>query len=162
MRLTAKIIPVLVLLVLISSFTLPQKNAVKATSFNLISTKILNDSTDTDSSFVTYIPFKENAHASYYHEKFNGRKTASGELFDNNLYTAAHKTLKFGTRIRVTNTVNDSSVIVTVNDRGPFVKDRELDLSRKAFMEIAKFKQRGYLIVNIEILEDPIWPVLRF
>jgi len=70
------------------------------------------------------------------------------------LYTAAHKTLKFGTKIRVTNTVNDSSVIVTVNDRGPFVKGREIDLSKKAFMEIAKNKLRGHLIVNIEILEE--------
>ncbi|MCB0445962.1 MAG: septal ring lytic transglycosylase RlpA family lipoprotein, partial [Gelidibacter sp.] len=47
------------------------------------------------------------------------------------------------------------SVIVTINDRGPFVKGREIDLSKKAFMEIAKFKQRGYLIVTIEIVEEP-------
>ena len=156
MRLITKIIGVLALLVLVSSFSTSSKFATKASSFDFNSAKILKDSTDTDSVLVTYIPFKEKAHASYYHNKFNGRKTASGDIFDNNLYTAAHKTLKFGTKIKVTNTVNDSSVVVTVNDRGPFVKGRELDLSERAFMEIAKFKQRGYLIVNIEILEDSL------
>ena len=128
------------------------KKTKRQKKYDIIETK--TDTTSVDSSLVAYKLYKENAHASYYHDKFNGRKTASGEKFDNNLYTAAHKTLKFGTKIRVTNTVNDSSVIVTVNDRGPFVKGRELDLSKKAFMEIAKFKQRGHLIVNIEIIED--------
>lgn len=156
MRLTTKIIGVFALLVLTSSFRATEKYAVKHAPFDFKGNRILIDSTDTDSAFVACIPFKEKAHASYYHEKFNGRKTASGEIFNNDLYTAAHKTLKFGTKIRVTNTVNDSSVIVTVNDRGPFVKGRELDLSKKAFMEIAKFKLRGYLIVNIEILEDSL------
>ncbi|HEX9602039.1 MAG TPA: septal ring lytic transglycosylase RlpA family protein, partial [Mariniflexile sp.] len=107
-------------------------------------------------SLISYKPYKESVHASYYHDKFNGRKTASGEKFNNNLYTAAHKTLKFGTKVKVTNIVNDSSVIVTINDRGPFVKGREIDLSKKAFMEIAKYKHRGFLIVNIEILEAPL------
>ncbi len=156
MRLTTKIIGVLALLVLTSSFRATEKYAVKHAPFDFKGNRILIDSTETDSALVAYIPFKESAHASYYHEKFNGRKTANGEIFDNNLYTAAHKTLKFGTKIRVTNTANDSSVIVTVNDRGPFVKGRELDLSKKAFMEIAKFKLRGYLIVNIDILEDSL------
>ncbi|WP_283635506.1 septal ring lytic transglycosylase RlpA family protein [Aquaticitalea lipolytica] len=146
MKLLIKTIVLLGFLILISSFKSRQKK------YDIIETK--TDTTSVDSSLVAYKLYKENAHASYYHDKFNGRKTASGEKFDNNLYTAAHKTLKFGTKIRVTNTVNDSSVIVTVNDRGPFVKGRELDLSKKAFMEIAKFKQRGHLIVNIEIIED--------
>ena len=135
---------------MLSSFKSPRIITVRK---DLNPLKIV-DTTKVDSLLIYFSPYKENAHASYYHDKFNDRKTASGELFDNNLYTAAHRTLKFGTKIRVTNTVNDSSVIVTVNDRGPFVKGRELDLSKKAFMQIAKFKQRGYLIVNIEILEE--------
>ncbi len=97
--------------------------------------------------------YKQNAHASYYSDKLNGRKTASGQVFNNSKYTAAHKTLKFGTKVKVTNVVNDKSVIVTINDRGPFIKGREIDLTKKAFMEIAKNKQRGVLIVDIEILE---------
>ena len=147
MKLALKTIALLGLLLFISSF----KSTVKTFDSSLSKA----DTTLVDSSLVIYKLYKENAHASYYHDKFNGRKTASGEIFDNNLYTAAHKTLKFGTKIRVTNTVNDSSVIVTINDRGPFVKGREIDLSKKAFMEIAKFKQRGYLIVTIEIVEEP-------
>ncbi len=147
MKLALKTIALLGLLLFISSF----KSTVKIIDSSLSKA----DTTSVDSSLVIYKLYKENAHASYYHDKFNGRKTASGEIFDNNLYTAAHKTLKFGTKIRVTNTVNDSSVIVTINDRGPFVKGREIDLSKKAFMEIAKFKQRGYLIVTIEIVEEP-------
>lgn len=97
--------------------------------------------------------YKKNVHASYYSDKLNGRKTASGQVFNNFKYTAAHKTLKFGTKVKVTNIVNDKSVIVTINDRGPFTKGREIDLTKKAFMEIAKNKQRGGLIVNLELVK---------
>lgn len=90
--------------------------------------------------------------ASYYHDKFNGRKTASGERFSNSEYTAAHRELAFGTKVRVTNLANDRSVIVKINDRGPFSKGREIDLSKKAFMEIADNKNHGELTVKIEIL----------
>lgn len=147
----------LCLLIFISSFsnTAPKTKTNKTSHFNIIQIdSVLTDTVAIDSSFTSYLPYKENVHASYYHDKFNGRKTASGEKFDNNLYTAAHKTLKFGTKIRVTNTVNNESVIVTVNDRGPFVKNREIDLSKKAFMEITKHKQTGSLIVHIEVIEE--------
>jgi rare lipoprotein A len=97
-------------------------------------------------------PFKENAHASYYSNKFNGRKTASGEIFDNKKYTAAHKTLKFGTKLKVTNVANSEWAIVVVNDRGPSTKGREIDLSKSAFMEIADNKNLGKLTVTIEII----------
>ncbi len=74
--------------------------------------------------------------ASYYGPKFHGRKTASGETFDMYQYTAAHRALPFGTRIRVTNQNNGKTVVVRVNDRGPFVKNRILDLSYAAAKEI--------------------------
>jgi rare lipoprotein A len=155
MRLTAQIIAFLGLLIFLSSFKSSKNHYANYNPFNLTQIdSVLTDSIIKDSSLVTYLPFKENAHASYYHDKFTGRKTASGEIFDNSLYTAAHKTLKFGTKVKITNTLNDSSVVVTINDRGPFVKGREIDLSKKAFMEIAKFKQRGHLIVNIEVIEE--------
>lgn len=70
--------------------------------------------------------------ASYYGEPFHGRPTASGEIFDMNAYTAAHKTLPFGTMLEITNLENGKKVIVRVNDRGPFVGNREIDLSRAA------------------------------
>ena len=144
---------VLVLLV-IYGFTISKKTDTITSKYNLESPLIFKDTTETDSISITYTPYKENVHASYYHDKFNGRRTASGEKFDNNNFTAAHKFLKFGTKLKITNTVNDSSVVVTVNDRGPFVKGREIDLSKKAFMQIAKNKLKGHLLVNIEILEE--------
>jgi rare lipoprotein A len=97
--------------------------------------------------------FKSNVSASYYHDKFNGKKTASGVRFDNNKYTAAHKKLPFGTKVKVTNIASGKSVILVVTDRGPFTKSREIDLSKRAFMEIAKNKGIGVMKVNIEIVK---------
>lgn len=96
---------------------------------------------------------KKKAVASYYHDKFNGRKTASGERFSNNKLTAAHRTLAFGTRVRVTNLKNGKSVDLTINDRGPFKKSREIDISKKAFMQITHDKNAGLLDVSVEILK---------
>ena len=74
--------------------------------------------------------------ASYYGRAFAGRPTASGERFDPAKLTAAHKTLPFGSKVKVTNTSNGKSVVVRINDRGPFVKGRHIDLSRSAAEEI--------------------------
>lgn len=96
----------------------------------------------------------EETKASYYHDKFNGRKTASGEIFSNKKYTAAHKTLPFGTKVRVTNLTNDEEVIVEINDRGPFAKGRQLDLSKKAFMDLTHNRNHGTLNVKVEVLPE--------
>jgi rare lipoprotein A len=96
---------------------------------------------------------KKNAHASYYHNKFNGRRTASGKRFDNNGYTAAHKKLPFGSMVKVTNEATGKFVIVEITDRGPFSKAREIDLSRRAFMDIASNKNSGMVIVTLEVIE---------
>jgi rare lipoprotein A len=74
--------------------------------------------------------------ATYYGKEFAGRRTASGERFNPSAMTAAHRTLRFGTRVRVTNTRNGRSVVVRINDRGPFVKDRSIDLSSGAVRAI--------------------------
>ena len=97
---------------------------------------------------------KANGVASYYHNKFNGRKTASGEVFSNNKLTAAHRTYLFGTSLRVTNPINGKSVEVKVNDRGPFTKGKDLDLSRKAFMQITDNPNKGNLQVLIEVIRE--------
>lgn len=97
---------------------------------------------------------EENAQTSYYHDKFVGRKTASGEVYDNKDYTAAHRTLPFGSKLRVTNNANEESVIVTVNDRGPFTRGRKLDLSKQAFLDITHNRNSGTLSVKIEVLPD--------
>ncbi|RDI56926.1 septal ring lytic transglycosylase RlpA family protein [Flavobacterium glaciei] len=98
--------------------------------------------------------YKKEAHASYYADKFNGRKTASGRKFDNNKYTAAHKKLPFGTKVKVTNEKNGKSVIVEITDRGPFVKSREIDLSKRAYMDITSNKGSGGMLVTIELLTN--------
>lgn len=95
--------------------------------------------------------YDKKAVATYYHDKFNGKKTASGETFSNSKYTAAHRKLPFGTKLKVTNKANGKSVIVTVNDRGPFSGGFDLDLTRKAFMEITDKKTHGNLTVTLEI-----------
>jgi rare lipoprotein A len=99
-----------------------------------------------------FVLFKKNAHASYYHDKFNGKKTASGKRFDNSKLTAAHRKFPFGTKLRITNEANGESVIVEVIDRGPFARGREIDLSKKAFMDITSNKRGGAVIVKIEEL----------
>jgi rare lipoprotein A len=74
----------------------------------------------------------ETGKGSYYADKFEGRSTASGEKFDQGKMTAAHRTLPFGTKVKVTNVANGRSVTVTVNDRGPFAAGRIIDVSKKA------------------------------
>lgn len=91
--------------------------------------------------------------ASWYGKKFHGKRTASGERYDNGAYTAAHRSLPFGTIVRVTNTANGKQVDVKINDRGPFVKGRVIDLSQKAFEQIGSIK-KGVAPVKIEIIDD--------
>ncbi|MFN4254089.1 MAG: septal ring lytic transglycosylase RlpA family protein [Saprospiraceae bacterium] len=95
--------------------------------------------------------------ATYYGDKLHGRKTASGELYDKNQLTCAHRTLKFGTKVRVTRMDNGKSIIVRVNDRGPFVKGYIVDLSRKAATEIDMIKE-GIVKVKIEVVTDEAAP----
>lgn len=83
----------------------------------------------------------ETGKASFYANKFNGRKTASGERFRNSALTAAHKTLPFGTTVKVTNVKNGKSVKVRINDRGPFVAGRIVDLSSRAARTIDMHKE---------------------
>jgi rare lipoprotein A len=101
-----------------------------------------------------YTLYKTHAHASYYNDKFNGKRTASGRRFNNSKFTAAHKKFAFGTKLKITNERNNKSVIVEVIDRGPFSKKREIDLTKKAFMKIASNKGSGSMNVKIEILKN--------
>ena len=89
--------------------------------------------------------------ASYYHNKFNGRRTSSGELYNSTLYTAAHKTLPLNSYAVVTNMNNQRKVIVRINDRGPFSKGRIIDLSHAAAKEIGIIGN-GMGMVKIEAL----------
>jgi rare lipoprotein A len=89
--------------------------------------------------------------ASFYADKFEGRTTASGEIFSQQKLTAAHQTLPFGIKLRVTNLKNGKNVIVTVNDRGPYIAGRIIDLS-KAAAECLGMLTAGITKVKIEII----------
>ena len=90
--------------------------------------------------------------ASFYGGKWNGRKTANGEIFDTSMMTAAHKTLPFGTKVKVTNMNNGKSVVVRINDRGPYVNGRVIDLSTAAFSSIESVSA-GVTSVKLEIIK---------
>ena len=89
--------------------------------------------------------------ASWYGARFHGRTTASGEPYDMHALTAAHPSLPFGTRVRVTNLANGRSVVVRINDRGPFVKRRIIDLSRHAAEHLG-FRDAGLAKVRVEVI----------
>ena len=95
---------------------------------------------------------KKTSFVSYYHDKFNGRKTASGEKFDNSKLTAANMKLPFGTKVKLTNLNNGESVVVRINDRGPFHKSRAFDISKAAFDELGDI-DHGVIPVEYEIVD---------
>lgn len=101
---------------------------------------------------ITAEVYKENAVVSYYAGDFHGKKTSNGEYFNMNDLTCASKTLPFNTILKVTNLANGKSVQVRVNDRGPFVPGRELDLSKAAAIKLDMIKS-GTAHVKIEILK---------
>jgi rare lipoprotein A len=100
---------------------------------------------------VSAFGYEEEGEASWYGGKFQGRTTANGEIFDTNLFTAAHKTLPFNSLVKVTNQENNLSVIVRINDRGPFLEGRIIDLSMVA-AEIIGVVRSGHSPVVIEVI----------
>lgn len=98
--------------------------------------------------------YPQYGNASWYGGKFHGRKTASGERFDKYSFTAAHRKLPFGSILRVTNLRNGKDVYIRINDRGPFIRGRVLDMSLAAAEAIA-FNGRGVIRVKIELISLP-------
>lgn len=92
---------------------------------------------------------RETGYASFYSDRFDGSKTSNGEVFRQNKATAAHKKLPLGTMVKVTNLSNNKSVIVRINDRGPFISGRIIDLSRSAASKIDMI-DAGVIKVSIE------------
>ena len=99
-----------------------------------------------------WIGFTESGQASYYSDYYQNRPTASGELYNHEKKTAAHRELPFGSNVKVTNVNNGESVIVRINDRGPYVDGRIIDLSRSAFSDIGSISS-GTLAVEIEVVQ---------
>jgi hypothetical protein len=98
-------------------------------------------------------PLKQTGSASYYSDKFNGRKTSSGKIFSNKKFYAAHQTLPFGTLVKVTNQVNGKWCVVTIVDRGPFIKGRIIDLSKVA-ADSLDYLHAGHTKVVIEEITE--------
>ena len=92
--------------------------------------------------------------ASYYHDSLHGNKTASGEIYNKRISSAAHKFLPLGTKVRVTKLSSGTSIIVKINDRGPFVKGRIIDLSRRAARDLGIIES-GLANVRVEVLSVP-------
>lgn len=97
--------------------------------------------------------YTKTGYASFYADKFEGKATASGEKYYHAKQTAAHKTLPFGTIVKVTNLSNNKTVAVRINDRGPNVPDRLIDLSRSAAKKLGMLKQ-GIARVRIEVIDS--------
>jgi len=133
----------------------PIVNEISKDSVELI---VIDTATDIKSeseiltSTDTVYTFYQQGVATYYADKFQGRKTAFGERYDRKQYTAAHRTLPHNSLVRVTALSNKKSVIVRINDRGPFTKNRVIDLSKAAAREI-DLLSRGIMKVTIEIIE---------
>lgn len=89
--------------------------------------------------------------ASWYGPRFHGKFTANGEIYDEMAFTAAHKSLPFGTLLRLTNPLNNKSVIVRINDRGPYVQGRHLDISKGAALELDML-EKGVVWLEVDIL----------
>ncbi len=105
-----------------------------------------------ETSDITTTPTIEYGYASYYANFFEGRPTSSGELYYHHLPTAAHLTLPLGTKVKVICLNNNRSVIVTINDRGPYVQGRIIDLSKSAFATISELR-RGVIFVSVEEID---------
>lgn len=99
----------------------------------------------------SWVGYTETGQASYYADKYESRKTASGERYKHSLKTAAHKKMPFGTKVKVTNIGNGKSVVVKINDRGPFIKGRVIDLSKSAFSSIGNTSS-GAIKVKLEVV----------
>ena len=96
----------------------------------------------------------QNGIASYSHDSLHGNKTANGEIYNKRRLSAAHKSLPLGTKVRVTKLSNGKSIIVRINDRGPFIKGRIIDLSRRAAKDLGIIHS-GIAKVKVEVLSVP-------
>jgi rare lipoprotein A len=136
-------------MILLVGFTIvTNENNTKAPVMDDETFPINEDVNAVNASLVDYI-YKGEMKASWYGPRFHGKLTANGEVYNQMAYTAAHKNLKFGTLLRVTNPKNDKSVVVRINDRGPYIPGRQLDLSKAAAQELAII-EKGVAKVKIE------------
>lgn len=131
------------------------RNSICLVSMLLFFTALKAQTTD---SLNLYL---KEGYASYYANKFNGRITTSGERFSNKQLTAAHRTLAFGTLVKVTNTKTGKWVILKINDRGPRSRKRIIDVTRRAAKHLGMLNGKGILWVRVEELPSQNLPKLK-
>ena len=143
---------IITIMILLVGFTLVTSESNKSFEpANITDTTTANNDINRENtSIVNYIN-KGNMVASWYGPHFHGKLTANGEIFDQLALTAASKTLRFGTLLKLTNPRNEKSVVVRINDRGPYVEGRQLDLSKGAALALGMVK-RGVIKVKVEQL----------
>ena len=147
----ALVISVMILLVGFTIVTNEANTESLPVSKTLVTSVNNDDNTvNTSTSIVNYID-KGDMVASWYGPHFHGRTTANGEVFNQMAFTAASKSLRFGTLLKVTNLRNDKSVIVRINDRGPYISGRQLDLSKAAAQALG-MQRRGVVRVKVQQL----------
>ncbi|MCE1187651.1 MAG: septal ring lytic transglycosylase RlpA family protein [Ignavibacteria bacterium] len=123
---------------------------------------VVNEAANPDTSVVKYQNMGK-MRASWYGPKFNGKATANGERYNQEALTAAHRSFRFGTLLRLTNPNNQKSVIVRVNDRGPYLRYRQLDISKAAARELGMMKKGvSHLKVEQVSLRGVNFPVIAF
>ena len=146
------LLPLILLLTVTGLTVIPSKNS-KIEIRNLNSIEIANEANHTSHSQlnVKYIDLGS-MNASWYGPRFHGRLTANGEIYDQMGYTAAHKSLPFGTLLRLTNQQNHKSIIVRINDRGPYIPGRKIDLSKKAALELGAY-EKGVINLDVEMID---------
>ncbi len=132
------------------SYMTNESENYKETKTSLVNTENTNEVIVKSIPIYSYKPLPDMV-ASWYGHEFHGRKTANGEVFDKEELTAAHKTLPFGTILKITNKTNDKSVLVKINDRGPFVRNRDIDLSHQA-ASLLGLTHRGVSRVRVELV----------
>jgi rare lipoprotein A len=148
LRSFAKILFVLVLVALVGFTLVVNEDKITEPVVTENVASVEEETVFADRSLVEFLD-KGSMKASWYGPGFHGRKTANGEIYDQMSFTAAHKSLKFGTLLKITNQKNNKSVVVRINDRGPYIHGRDLDLSKAAALELGMVK-RGVAKIKVE------------
>jgi len=148
LRSLAKILFVLVLVALVGFTLVVNEDKITEPVVTEDVITIEEETIAADRSLVEFVD-KGSMKASWYGPGFHGRKTANGEVYDQMSFTAAHKSLKFGTLLKITNLKNSKSVVVRINDRGPYIHGRDLDLSKAAALELGMVR-KGVAKIRVE------------
>ncbi len=151
MRSLTKIFFVSILVALVGFTLVVNDEKIKEPTATEETVSVQDEAITADRSVVQYLEMGT-MKASWYGPGFNGQKTANGEKYDQMSFTAAHKSLKFGTLLKITNLRNKKTVVVRINDRGPYIDGRDLDLSKASALALGMVK-RGVAKIKVEEIQ---------